>query len=121
MVLKGTVLEGPVRLYYRLNGFRHLDAKTLALRRLNRLYRLRRFPKSLYPMERRARRWVMMLRAWDGLCAGASQRAIASTLYGEKLVQEDWHAGFLRTRVQRLVRGASALVHGGYRDLMWDP
>lgn len=121
MVLKGTVVDGPVLFHYRLNGFRHLEAKTLTLRRLTRLRRLRRFPKSLYPMERRAQRWVMMLRAWDGVCAGASQRAIASALYGEKLVQEDWHVGFLRTRVQRLVRSASALVHGGYRDLMREP
>jgi len=59
-----------------------------------------------------------MLRAWDGAKAGASQREIAVALFGETAVRRDWEAGFLRTRVQRLIRGAQALIGGGYRRLL---
>jgi len=41
-------------------------------------------------------------------------------LFGERMVQEDWDAGVLRTRVQSLLSGARTMVRGGYRRLL-DP
>jgi hypothetical protein len=73
-VTMGTVLDGPVCLRYALSGFRGVEAKVLTLRRFCHLCRVRRFPKTLYQPERRAPRWMMLLRAWDGMRAGASQR-----------------------------------------------
>lgn len=117
-VTLGTVLDGPVCLRYALSGLRGIEPKALTLRRLCHLCRFGRFPRSLYPPERRAPRWTMLLRAWDGVQAGASQREIAAVLFGETAVRRDWAAGFLRTRVQRLIRGAEKLIGGGYRQLL---
>lgn len=117
-VAMGSVLEGPVSLHFLLPGFQHIEAQILTLRRLCHLRRFGRFPRRLYPPERRAGRWISMLRAWDGLQAGASQREIAAALFGEHAVREDWSAGYLRTRVQRLFRGAEKLIAGGYRALL---
>lgn len=117
-IIAGSVLDGPVRLRYSLAGFRGVEAKALTLNRLCHLRRRHAFAKSLYPPETRAPRYAMMLRAWDGAKAGASQREIAVALFGETAVRRDWEAGFLRTRVQRLIRGAQALIGGGYRRLL---
>ena len=119
-VTAGSLLDGPVRFRYELSGFKHIEAKTLTLRRLMLLHRLGRFPSGLYPPERRARRWAMALRAHDAVGAGASHREIAAALFGEKGVKEDWcgRSDYLRLRVQRLLRMADKLVNGGYRDLL---
>jgi len=119
-VTAGSLLDGPVCFHYELSGFRHIEAKTLTLRRLLLLCRLGRFPRGLFPPERRARRWAMALQAYDAVQAGASHRDIAAALFGEKIVKEDWkgRSDYLRLRTQRLVRTADKLVNGGYRDLL---
>ncbi len=119
-VTAGSLLDGPVCFRYELSGFKHIEAKTLTLRRLLLLRRLGRFPRGLFPPERRARRWAMALQAYDAVQAGASHRDIAVALFGEKVVKEDWYgrSDYLRLRVQRLVRMADKLVNGGYRDLL---
>ena len=119
-VTAGSLLDGPVCFHYELSGFRHIEAKTLTLRRLLLLCRLGRFPRGLFPPERRARRWAMALQAYDAVQAGASHRDIAAALFGEKIVKEDWkgRSDYLRLRTQRLVRTAEKLVNGGYRDLL---
>ena len=119
-VTAGSLLDGPVRFCYELSGFKHIEAKTLTLRRLMLLHRLGRFPSGLYPPERRARRWVMALQVYDAVQAGATHREIAVALFGEKVVKEDWcgRSDYLRLRVQRLLRMADKLVNGGYRDLL---
>ncbi|KZB56359.1 DUF2285 domain-containing protein [Thalassospira xiamenensis] len=118
VISEGTLLEGPVRLRFIISGMKRLKEQALALQRFHAFYRTGQFPSALYPIERRAPRWRMMLQAWDGRQAGASQREIAEVLYGHRTVAEDWSAGFLRTRVQRLLRGADRLVHGGYLDIL---
>jgi hypothetical protein len=119
-VTAGSVLHGPVRLRYELSGFKHIEAKTLTLRRFSLLCRFGRFPCGLFPPERRARRWAMALQAYDGVRAGASHRDVAAALFGEKTVREDWcgRSDYLRLRVQRLIRTADRLVKGGYRHLL---
>jgi hypothetical protein len=119
-VIAGSLLGGPVRLHYEISGFRHVEAQILTLRRLLLLYRLGRFPSGLYPPERRARRWAMALRAYDGMTAGASHRDIAEVLFGVQTVRDDWcgRSEYLRLRVQRLLHVAHAMVEGGYRDLL---
>ena len=108
----------PALLSCTLRGINDFEIKPLTLQRLCRLARSGRLLKSLYPPERRARRWIEMLRAFDGAEFGASQRDIAAVLFGDRAVREDWDAGFLRTRVQRLLSGARTMVRGGYRRLL---
>ena len=118
----GTVLAGPVRLRFEFAGLAGMEAKLLTLRRLVALVRLGRFPHGLFPLPpaRRARRWMMALRALDARRAGATHREIAAALFGEAMVAADWDgpSAYLRCRVQRLIRLGEALVEGGYRDLL---
>lgn len=119
-VRKGSLLAGPVRLDYHLMGDGHVEAKLLTLRRLTALCRLGRFPSTLFPPERRARRWAMALQAWDGRQAGASHKDIACVIHGKVLVERDWFgkSDYLRTHVKRLLRTADALIGGGWRHLL---
>ena len=113
-VTAGSVLDGPVCLRTLLSGLRHMEAKVLALRRLCGLCRLGRLPRGLFPPERRAGRWAMMLRAWDGEMAGASRRRRSS---GRRRCGERWESGY-RSRMQRLVREAREMAGGGYLGLL---
>jgi len=121
-VTDGTVLEGPVWLRFEFTGLAGMEVKLLTLRRLVALVRLGRFPRGLFPLPpvRRARRWMMALRALDARRAGATHREIAAALFGETRVAADWDgsSAYLRCRVQRLIRLGEALVQGGYRDLL---
>ena len=118
-VVSGTVREGPVRLRYGLVHGRDVEAKLLTIRRLVALIRLGRFPRSLFPPARQARRWMLALRALDAHRAGATHREIATALFGERAVAADWNAGsgYLRCRVQRLIHSGEALANG-YRRLL---
>lgn len=116
-VTAGSVLDGPVCLRTLLSGLRHMEAKVLALRRLCSLCRLGRLPRGLFPPERRAGRWAMMLRAWDGEMAGASRRRVAAAIFGEAAARERWESGY-RSRMQRLVREAEETAGGGYLGLL---
>ncbi len=111
------LFAGPLTLHCTLCGLAEFEIKSVLLRRLSSLYRDRRFLRRLYPVERRAQRWTAMLRSWDGMEAGATQRDIAAVLFGQKAATKDWDAGY-RTRVQRLVRGARKMVEGGYLKLL---
>ncbi|MBC9035138.1 DUF2285 domain-containing protein [Sphingomonas sp. JC676] len=119
-VRSGSLLEGPVRLRYALDGFADLETKLLTLRRLAALWRLGRMPAELFPRDTRAPRWIEMLRTIDALQAGAEQREIAEALYGSSAVREEWRgrSDYLRLRVQRLVRSSEAMVEGGYLRLV---
>lgn len=119
-VVRGTILNGPVCFRYDLSGAAAVGAKLLTLRRLIALMRLHRFPQALVPANRRARRWMMALRAWDARTMGASHREIAVALFGQATVDADWNgtSAYLRCRVQRLIRLGESLVHGGYRRLL---
>lgn len=119
-VRSGTLLKGPVRLDYRLSADANIAAKLLTLRRLIALCRLGRFPRTLFPLERRARRWMLALQAWDGRHAGASHKEIACVIHGTALVERDWlgRSDYLRTHVKRLLRTADTLIGGGWRHLL---
>jgi len=119
-IRSGTLLDGPVQLDYHLPGDAHVDAKILTLRRLTALCRLGRFPATLFPPERRARRWALALQAWDGRQAGASHRDIARVIHGHAAVREAWlgKSDYMRTHIKRLLRTADALIGGGWRNLL---
>jgi hypothetical protein len=111
---------GAVLLHYRLRGIASAERRILPLRRFLHLCRTQRFARSLFPADPWIARWLMMLRVHDALAAGASQREIASVLFGAERVEADWlgTSESLRSRVKRLVRDARAMARGGYRSLL---
>ncbi|MEI9850142.1 MAG: DUF2285 domain-containing protein [Sphingomonas sp.] len=119
----GTMLAGPVRLRFRLEGLRAIGAPLLTLRRLAALDRLGRMPQALFPAERRAGRWILTLRALDARRSGASQREVAEALVGPERVRSDWNArtDYLRSQVKRLLRFGARMTRGGWRELLVPP
>ncbi|WP_050897916.1 DUF2285 domain-containing protein [Nitrospirillum viridazoti] len=119
-VIEGTALAGPVRVYCELVSGPGIEAKLVTAQRLIALIRSGRFPHRSAPLSRRARRWMMALRAVDAWRAGASHRQIAGALFGQATANADWDgpSGYLRCRVQRLIRLGETLVRGGYRQLL---
>ncbi len=119
-VAGGSLLAGPVRLRFRLEGLHAIEAPLLTLRRLAGLDRLGRMPHQLYPVERRASRWIQALRAVDAEARGASQREIAEALVGSARIRSDWNAGsdYLRSQVRRLLGLGRRMVRGDWRDLL---
>jgi hypothetical protein len=119
-IIGSSLASGPVRLDYRLAGFSGLEPRLLVLRRLLALWARGTLAGPLYPFWPRAGRHVLLLRAHDALAAGASQREIAAILLSREARQERWRveAPTLRSRVQRLVRGARGLGGDGYLSLL---
>jgi len=119
-LIGASLVSGPVRLHYRLTGFSGLDRSLLVLRQLLALWASGTFQTSLYPPWTKAARAILLLRTHDALTAGVSQREIAATLLSREAREDRWRieAPTLRSRVQRLVRGARALAGDGYLSLL---
>lgn len=119
-VIRGSLKHGPVALRYQLAGLARAEAPLLALRRFLALWRTGRFSTGLHPAAARAGRNVLMLRAYDALMSGATQRDIAAELLSGEAGEGRWRvrAPTVRSRVQRLVRGARAMAAGGYLTLL---
>ncbi|WP_419956716.1 DNA -binding domain-containing protein [Novosphingobium rhizovicinum] len=92
----------------------------VSLQRLLSLISHRRFVRSLYPRDPTVIRGIEVLRVHDAIGQGASQREIASILFGRERVSAEWNgpSDSLRSRVRRLVREARAMAGGRYRELM---
>jgi hypothetical protein len=116
----GTFGGGPVHLNYELGGIISAEPPLLTLRRFLALARTGGFSRVLHPAERRARRWILLLRAWDGVGTGADQREIARVLLSRSAGEPGWRSRepSVRSQVQRLVRSARAFARGGYRRLL---
>lgn len=119
----GSFLNGPVILRYDIQGLRTLRAKADALIRLRQVRAGKRLPHGPAPPPFAAKRLVTVLRAFDGVQAGASQRQIAEVLWGEAAVERNWDGASdcLRSQMQRLIRTGKQLVDGGYRRLLGAP
>lgn len=117
---RGLFSNGPARLLYLIEGLLTLGPQLLTLRRFVALCQADRFAPSLHPREPRARRWILMLRAWDGLCSGVSQRQIAEVLLSGSAREPRWRSSepSLRSQVQRLTRAARAFAGGGYLTVL---
>ena len=116
----GTFRHGRVCLRYRLEGIAAAKRPLLTLQRLLALCRSGRFSHLLHPPERRARRWILMLRALDALEAGADQREIARELLSPTAGEPRWRSRepSIRSQAQRLVRSVRLFSAGGYRALL---
>lgn len=116
----GAFTSGPACLHYSIEGLISAERPLLSLRRLLALCRTGQFSRPLHPPEIRARRWIMMLRAHDGLQTGADQRQIAEQLFSRSVSEPRWRSreSSVRSQVQRLVRSARRFAAGGYRRLL---
>lgn len=116
----GTFGEEPVGLCYSLAGLALAEPQLLTLRRFLALCRSGRFSRDLHRREPRARRWILMLRAWDAITAGADQRRIAEVLLSRSAGEPSWRSRepSIRLQAQRLVRCARVFGAGGYRELL---
>lgn len=114
----GSLLEGPVCLTYHLAGLAALRGPLEVLSALRRLGQSGRLDRAA--ARSRNRRHILLLRAHDALQAGASQREIATVLLSGEAALARWRseAPSLRSRSQRLVKGARAMARGGYRALL---
>lgn len=66
-------------------------------------------------------RMALMLRAWDGVAAGASRREIASVLFDRNLTTLraiDWQNAPERRRLARILKAARQRIDGGYLRLL---
>ncbi|WP_244619904.1 DUF2285 domain-containing protein [Mesorhizobium sp. NFR06] len=100
-----------------------LDTETLgrieALVRFWRAWQSRPVPSDTRMTGQRRRRLRLMMQAADGHDSGASYREIATALYGHARVAADpWKTSPLRDMVVGLVKGATAMIGGGYLQLL---
>lgn len=118
-IVQGDILSGPVTCRYRLPAGPVAAASLAGLRRLLALRDTGHLPAAGARPLAKSARWVEILRAHDARRDGASQREIATLLFGQARVEEDWagRSDYMRMRVQRLLRAAEALVTGGYRSV----
>jgi hypothetical protein len=117
---RGQFSSGPACLRYRIEGLVTAEPTLLTLRRFLAFCRAGGFSRSLHRREMRARRWILMLRACDGLASGADQRAIAAQLFSRSACEPRWRSRepSVRLQAQRLVRDARLAAAGGYRALL---
>ena len=126
--LRAIRLDGPPGLFggppaclrYRLEGLASAGPQVLTLRRFLALTRTGSFSRSLHQRESRARRWILMLRAWDALSCGAGQRLIAEILLSRSAEGTRWRSRepSIRSQAQRLVGSARSFGAGGYMALL---
>jgi hypothetical protein len=100
-----------------------LDADTPgrveALIRYWRARRCKPVPADKRMTAQQRRRLRLMMQAADGWSDGASYREIGTALYGrERIASEPWKTSALRDMVIGLVEGATALIGGGYLQLL---
>jgi hypothetical protein len=119
-LISGTLLDGPVRLSFHLNGDRHLPIRLRALRAFDSLATQRHISPLPSPSKLTSRKMAMLLATLDGLARGWSQKQIAIALFGETAVAADWggRSDFLKSRVRRLIAWAETLSGDAYLSLL---
>ncbi|MEW6633126.1 MAG: DUF2285 domain-containing protein [Pseudomonadota bacterium] len=100
-----------------------LDSQTLgrveALVRFWRAYQKRPVPPDTRMTTQQRRRLRLMMRTADGRNNGASYRDIAMAFFGtERVASNPWKTSALRDTVIGLVKGAAAMIGGGYLQLL---
>jgi hypothetical protein len=118
MQLRGaSILDGPVRLSFTVPSLRHALPQILVLRRLSALWRLRRLPRPLFPVDPVVVRRVQALQILDARRAGAGQRATVIAVLGPKMA-DAVSFDSSRKKIGRLLKLAQQRVEIGYRRFM---
>lgn len=117
VVPEGTPADAPVAALVPLgcDGFDRIEA---IMRLLASLHGRNPPPDTRLTNQQRARA-RRMLQAFDGRRAGATQKEIAEVLFQTgKLTRDEWQAASQRHAVMGLLKGAQAMIAGGYRKLL---
>lgn len=113
------VLTRPSSLVFELDRLDDLSRHTECLKILQRFTTQQAAgnPGSIFGSDERLRHALIAL---DESLAGKTYRQIATTLFGEQRVVEEWRGVslFLKDRTRRLVAKGHELMNGGYRDLL---
>lgn len=114
------VLTNPFAPVFEIDGFSDLNTQTELLKRLHRF--TEQAPsvanRPAFAIDERLHHALIAL---DESLRGKTYRQIAITIFGEKIVAEDWQgpSQFLKDRTRRLVAKGTELMKGGYRDLLF--
>jgi hypothetical protein len=110
--LAAATLSLPLALMWHIDGVRNLRPQIIALAQFGSLATRGQFAPALYPRERRARRWIAMLRVHDALAMDAVNREIVEALFNVRVAGPNWRIGASawRLRVQRLAVGGRACL-----------
>lgn len=113
-------LSAPRLMTAALPPVNQMSAHLRSLRQLADLAEYRTLRKSLYEEAPRGARLGRALQALDGRLAGATQRDIATALFGSPRVERDWTdpRDHLRDQVRRAIHRGRALMAGGYLQLL---
>ncbi|MGY3534563.1 hypothetical protein ACVISU_007331 [Bradyrhizobium sp. USDA 4452] len=113
------VLTRRFRPAFELERLSDLADQTELLKRLQRFMVSGTAPPetSVFGGDERLRQALLAL---DESLNGKTYRQIATTIFGAKMVAEDWQgpSQFLKDRTRRLVAKGTELMKGGYRDLL---
>lgn len=97
------------------DGFDRLEAVARLLASLHG----REVPRDTRLTQQQLARARRMLQAADGRRNGATQQEIAEVIFKTgQLSRDDWQASSARHAVMGLLRGARAMIAGGYRKLL---
>ena len=107
-VIEGSLAEGPASMCWLFDGIVGARPQLKTLQQLIAVAANGRFMPSYHPPERRAGRWLDMLRVHDAQAVGAHYREIAAELFQLDLSAPRWRAEAApwRLRVQRLAGSA---------------
>lgn len=110
----------PFSLEPTIENFPNVEGSHRLIRNLADLYRNRRFSNSSSVWTVEGLRHRDALAAFDMRSQGYSYREIATFLYGEKSVVEDWNdpRQILKKRLVRSVKRGQRMVDGGYKSLL---
>ena len=101
----------------------HAERRWREIKQCQALLQLGRAPRSATASarpDRVALAHLRSLQALDGAFAGATQREIASVVFGQACVANSWHAdGELRAQIRYLIRRGRAFISGGYVRLVY--
>lgn len=119
-VRDGTVLNGPVRLFFDVMA----DAvPSLLIHRASRLRDALRKSDVIEGMagpDSARRRQIAALRTFDALAEGASIRDVAIMLFGRERVAADWNdpSEALKSHSRRLIAHARRMAAGAWREIL---
>jgi hypothetical protein len=113
-------LTGAVLLTPALLQEEEAPSRLVAMRRLSDLVTRRSLRPELYPPERRAARFLTMIKALDGSLLKLCQRDIAVRIFGPERVAKEWSdpGNYMRDQVRRAIRSGRRMMAGGYRRLL---
>lgn len=110
-------LASPLSVVFELEDLDDLGGQTECLKTLQRFMQPMTRQCAPFGTDDRLRHALIAL---DGASSGMTYRQIATVIFGEKQVAEEWSGGsqFMKDRTRRLVAKGRELMQGGYRDLL---